>query len=233
MSNLLFNYLNKRTTEKDLDKKTVSNYGGPVISISRQVGCDAVGLAEQIVSRLNSGKPKVKWKVISKEIFHETAKELQMDPKEVIKTLHQSEKYSFDDVLKGFSSKKHASDLRIEKTIKRVILHIAVDGYCIMVGRAVHILAKDIKNALHIRLVAPLDYRINSIMQKNQLNKEEAIEYIQRVDKERKAYRKSLLKKDPQNKLFDLTVNRSSFTDEEIVDIVEFAALKKNISKNS
>lgn len=102
-----------------------------------------------------------------------------------------------------------------------------------MVGRAVHIIAKDIKKALHIRLVAPLDYRIDSIMQNNQLNKEDAIAYIHRVDKERKAYRKVLVKDDdPQNKLFDLTLNRASYTDEEIVDIIQFVAMKKNIFKN-
>ena len=132
-------------------------------------------------------------------------------------------------MLKAFSNKKYVSERKIGKTIKGVILNIATDGYSIMVGRAVHIIAKDIKKALHVRLVAPLEYRVNSIMKYNNLNREEALEYIEKTDKERKAYRKALLKDDPKNNLFDITLNRSVFTDEELVEIILYAAMKKNI----
>jgi cytidylate kinase len=152
-----------------------------------------------------------------------------MDPKEVFKILHKSEKFAFDKVLKAFSDKHYVSEIKIEKTIKEVILHNAMEGHCIMVGRAVHIIAKEVNKALHIRLVAPLQYRIESIMKNNHLNEEEAAEYIDRVDKERKAYRKALLKNNPQNKLFNLTFDKSVFTDEEIVDIIEFTATKKGL----
>ena len=80
MSNLLENYLSKRGTAKEVSKKNIAALGGPVITISRQVGCNAVMLAEQIAARLNSEKSDIKWKVISKEIFQESAKELNMDP---------------------------------------------------------------------------------------------------------------------------------------------------------
>jgi cytidylate kinase len=228
MGNLLLNYLQKRDADRDA-LQNVANLGGPLITISREVGCNAVELAEHIAKHFNTKHPKIKWKVISKEIYQETAEELQMDPKEVFKILHQSEKYAFDKVLKAFSDKHYVSEAKIEKTIKEVILHTATEGHCIMVGRAVHIIAKDIKKALHIRLVAPLEYRINSIMQNNQLNREEATEYIERVDKERKSYRKALLKGNPQNKLFNITFDRSVFTDDEIVDIIELSALKKGL----
>jgi cytidylate kinase len=228
MGNLLLNYLEKRDADRDA-LKNISDLGGPLITISREVGCNAVDLAEKIAARLNSSHPKIKWKVISKEIYQETAEELQMDPKEVFKILHKSEKFAFDKVLKAFSDKHYVSEIKIEKTIKEVILHNAMEGHCIMVGRAVHIIAKDVNKALHIRLVAPLQYRIESIMKNNHLNEEEAAEYIDRVDKERKAYRKALLKNNPQNKLFNLTFDKSVFTDEEIVDIIEFTATKKGL----
>lgn len=228
MGNLLLNYLKQRDAAREASINA-SNLGGPLITISREVGCDAVGLAEKIAARFNSKQPKIKWKVISKEIYQETAEELQMDPKEVFKVLHKSEKFAFDKVLKAFSDKHYVSEAKIEKTIKDVILHNAIDGHCIMVGRAVHIIAGDIKKALHLRLVAPLEYRINSIMENNNLNKENGIEYINRVDQERKAYRKTLLKDNPQYKLFNLTFDRSVFTDDEMVDIIEFSAMKKGI----
>ena len=228
MSNLLLNYLEKRDADRDA-LKYVSNLGGPLITISREVGCNAVELADQIAARFNSKQPKTKWKVISKEIYQETAKELQMDSKEVFKVLHKTERSSFDMVLKAFSDKHYVSEAKIEKTVREVILQNATDGYCVMVGRAAHIIAIDIKKALHIRLVAPLEYRINSIIQNNNLNEEEAIEYIWRVDEERKAYRKSLTKGNPKYNLFNIAFDRSIFTDEEIVDIIEFSSTKKGL----
>lgn len=226
MGNLLLNYLQKRDADKDA-LKNISELGGPLITISREVGCNAVDLAEKIADRFNSKLPKTKWKVISKEIYKETAEELQIDAKEVFKILHKSEKFAFEKMLKAMSDKHYVSEAKVEKTIKEVILHNAMDGHCIMVGRAVHIIAKDIKKALHIRLVAPLNYRIKSIMESNKLNEEEAIDYIQRVDKERKAYRKTLLKDNPQYKYFNITIDKSTFNDEEIVDIIEFSSTKK------
>jgi len=229
MSNLLENYLNERITKKEGGKMGSSLSGGPVITISREVGCNAVMLAELIAARLNSKKTTKKWKVISKEVFYESARELDMDPKKIIKLLHQSEKFAFEEMIKSFSNKDYKSERKIKKTVKEVILHLANEGHYIMVGGAVHIIAKDVKKSLDIMLVAPLEYRVDSIMQNNKLNKEDALDYIKCVDKERIAYRKALLKDDPQNEIFDIILNRAVFTDEEIVDIIEYTAMKKNI----
>ena len=224
MSNLLLTYLNKRLNVNEVAKKNQTTVTGPVITISREVGCNGVILANLIASRLNSQKLETNWKVVSKEVFYESAIQLKMDPEQVRKTLHQSERFTFEEMLKAFSDKNYKSELTIGKTMKGVILHIATDGFCIIVGRAGHIIAKDIKNALHIRLVAPLDYRINTIMQNNHLNRAEAVDFIQRVDKERMAFRKAILKEDPQNELFDITFNRAAFSDEEIVDIIDISS---------
>ncbi|HSO85427.1 MAG TPA: cytidylate kinase-like family protein [Draconibacterium sp.] len=229
MSNLLLTYLNKRMTEYDIKQKSAKPVAGPVITISREVGCNGVKLANLIVARLNSKKSDGEWKMISKEVFEESAKELKMAPEQVRKTLHQSERFVFEDMIKAFSDKNYKSDLTIGNTMKRVILQIATEGNCIIVGRAGHIIASSIKNALHIRLVAPLDYRINTIMHNNHLTREESISFINRVEKERINFRKAILKENHQNELFDITFNRGAFSDEEIVDIIEFTAIKKEL----
>jgi cytidylate kinase len=229
MSNLLLTYLNKRLTETGEVKKKADLDAGPVITISREVGCNGVKLANLIVSKLNKENPATNWKVISKEVFHQSAKELEMHPDEVRKTLHQTEKFTFNDILKAFSDKKYKSDITIRKTMKRVIRQIAVDGYCIIIGRAGHIISNNIKASLHIRLIAPLEYRIDTIMHNNQLKREEAISFIENVEKERLQFRKSIFKDDPAHEIFDITFNRAAFSDEEIIELIEFAAMKKNL----
>ena len=210
-------------------KKKTDSVAGPVITISREVGCNGVKLANLIVSKLNSKNPETNWKVISKEVFYQSAKELKMHPDEVRKTLHQTEKFTFDDILKAFSDKNYKTDITIIKTMKRVIRQIATEGFCIIVGRAGHIIANNIKASLHIRLIAPLEYRINTIMHNNQLTKEEAIDFIAKVEKERLAFRRSILKDDPSNEIFDITFNRAAFSDEEIIEMIECASKMKNL----
>ncbi len=229
MSNLLLSYLNKRMSEPETDKKNKNSIAGPVITISREVGCNGVKLANQIIERLNSKNPDTHWKVISKEVFHQSAKELKMHPDEVRKTLHQTERFTFDDILKAFGDKNYKTDITIRKTMKRVILQIANDGFCIIVGRAGHIIAEGLKNSLHIRLIAPMEYRINTIIQNKSFNREESIGFIERVEKKRTQFRKSILKDDPSHEMFDITINRAAFSDEEIIELIEFAGIKKNL----
>jgi cytidylate kinase len=229
MSNLLLTYLNKRMTGDEVAKMSKTKTAGPVITISREVGCNGVKLAKLIASRLNFQFSESNWKVVSKEVFEESAKELKMAPEQVRKTLHQTETFVFEDMIKAFSDKNYKSNLTIGNTMKRVILQIATEGNCIIVGRAGHIIASGIKNALHIRLVAPIEYRINTIMQNNSLNREESIKFINRVENERIAFRKAILKDHPENELFDIAFNRATFSDEDMVELIEFAAKKKNI----
>lgn len=231
MDNSLLGYLNKRLSEDKTSKKDFS-MAGPVITISRQVGCNGLKLARLLSARLNTHKLSADWRVLSKEVFSESARELDMHPEKVRRTFEESDKYTFQEILKAFNDKSYKSERKIMKTVKDVILTFAIDGFCIIVGRAGHIIAKDIKNALHLRLVAPMDYRVKNIMHNNQLNHADAIEFIEKVEKERTALRKAISDDNLKEDLFDLTVNRAMFNDEEIVDIIEYAVNKKKILQN-
>ena len=118
------------------------------------------------------------------------------------------------------------------KTVTEVIRTFALDGFCIIVGRAGHFIAHDIKNALHLRLVAPLEYRIKTIIENNRLNREEAIEFIEMVEKERMAFRKSIGNVPCEEDCFDLFINRASFDDEKTIELIELAVEKKEILKD-
>ncbi|MCG6187718.1 MULTISPECIES: cytidylate kinase-like family protein [Maribellus] len=231
MGNSLMIYLNKRLKEEDSYMKNPATTAGPVITISREVGCNGLKLANLINDRLNKEKMCSVWKVLSKEVFSQSAKELNLKPERVRKIFKETNKYTFDEILKAFSDKQFKSEKKIVKTVSDVVRSFAIDGHCIIVGRAGHLIANDIKNALHLRLVAPLEYRINVIMENNKLNREEAAHFIQRVEKERIVFRKAILQGQNIEDTFDLLINRASFSDEEIVDIIEYTVKEKGLLK--
>uniref|UniRef100_UPI003216D69A cytidylate kinase-like family protein n=1 Tax=uncultured Draconibacterium sp. TaxID=1573823 RepID=UPI003216D69A len=233
MGNSLMNYLNKRLNEENSYKKGDAKLAGPVITISREVGCNGLKLANLLAIRLNKKKATTNWKVLSKEIFHESARELDLEPELVRKTFKKTDRYVFEQILKAFGDKRYKSEDKIINTVREVVRALAIDGFNIIVGRASHIIANDIENALHIRLIAPIDYRINTIVHNNKLNKAEALKFIEKVEKERIAFRKALKEDDLREDLFDLTLNRASFTDEQAVDIIEHIVEKKQLLANS
>lgn len=229
MSNVLMGYLNRRLKEDTALEKGNSLIAGPVITISREVGCNGLKLAKLIAIRLNKRRQKHNWQVLSKEIFHKSATELNMKSEDVRRVFKKSEKYVFDEVLKAFSNKNYKSEQKIIKTVIKVVRSSAIDGYSIIVGRAGHIIASDIKNAIHFRLIAPLDYRVKTIQENNDLNREESIQFIKKVEKERIAFRKVIHDDNLHEELFDFTINRASFSNDDIVDIIEFTMDKKGI----
>ena len=233
MSNALMGYLNKRMKEEKSAGKKAKVTAGPVITISREVGCNGLKLAKLIVSSLNKRKSMSDWHVLSKEIFHQSALELNIESEQVRRVFKQSEKYAFDDILKAFSTKNYKSEQKIVKTVTDIVRGSAIDGFCIIVGRAAHVIAGDIKNAFHIRLTAPLAYRIKTIQENNGLNREESIKFINKVEKERTAFRKAIHKEKLDEELFDLILNRATFSNDDIVDIIEYAMDKKGILENT
>jgi cytidylate kinase len=225
MTNTLIHYLNNRLEQKkqtSFKKRQL----GPVITISREVGCNGIVLAKLLASELKK-KYNTNWNVLSKEIFYKSAHELELHPEIIKKTMKSSEKSAFDHILKAFNDKKYKSDQKIAKTVRDVIRTFAEEGHNIIVGRASHIIAKNINNALHLRLIAPLDYRTKNIMHNNKLNETEAKAFIEKVENERKAFRKALKAVELNDDHFDLSINRASFSPEQAVELILFALEEK------
>ncbi|WP_346863677.1 cytidylate kinase-like family protein [uncultured Draconibacterium sp.] len=231
MGNSLMTYLNKRLVDETSFSKGNMNMAGPVITISREVGCNGLKLANLLASRMNTQEGISDWKVLSKEIFHQSAMELDLEPETVRQTLKKSDHYTFEQILKAFNDKRYKSEEKIVKTVKEVVRTLAIDGYKIIVGRAGHLITKDIERSLHIRLIAPLDYRVNTIMNNNNLSRNEALQFIDKVENERIAFRKVLKEDKLREEMFDLTINRASFTDEQILEIIDFTVKKKELMK--
>ena len=66
-------------------------------------------------------------------------------------------------------------------------------------------------------------------MENNGLTRENAIRFINQVEEERVAFRESVLGAKIHDEMFDIMLNRGVFSDETIVELIEFAAEKKGI----
>ena len=98
-----------------------------------------------------------------------------------------------------------------------------------IVGRGGVSIAKDITDALHIRLVAPFYWRVENVMKKKTLDIEAAEEYVVDTDEKRFNLILTFLDKKPLNidYLFDATINRNAFTVHETAELITSMYEKK------
>ena len=81
-------------------------------------------------------------------------------------------------------------------------------GNLVYHGHAGHLLLKGIPTVLRVRLIAPLEMRVRSVMERQHLNREAAVEYITRVDHERIRWTQFIYGVDWSDpSLYDLVIN--------------------------
>jgi cytidylate kinase len=223
MKNFLSNYLSDSST---LERK--AKYPGPVIMISRECGCSAKPIAIKL-SKILSGysyqaetQTESEWKWVSKEIIEEAALELEMEPGRIKNVFLSEAKSHLHEVTSAFSVDKFydADDQEVIDMVRDVILRIAEVGNFIIVGRAAGSIARDISQKLSIKLQAPLDWRINRIMQVSNMTKNDAQAYVLEIDRQRDLFVEHVNGRKMNNSDFDLIFNYATMQDDYIVDAV-------------
>ncbi len=194
---------------------------GPVITISRLTGCDGREVAAALVALLNLRHNTNKWRWIDKDIIYHAAHELKTDTNRVETYYQGMTMNDMSEMIMAFSG-SFVSDSSVKKAIREVVLSIAREGHAVIIGRGGVAITRDMTNALHIRLVAPLYWRVENVMKKKGMIIEKAEEYVIETDEKRNKMIVSFLDKKPQtiDYLFDSTLNRSSFSIDQLSALI-------------
>jgi len=125
-----------------------------------------------------------------------------------------------DEIVSAMSARYYKSDKKIRKTITEVIRSIVVTGNVIIVGRGGVAFKKDNPRSLHIKLIAPIEWRIDRISRNYQKTKKEALKYILEIDQERKYLIDSFMGFDTDDSVFDMIFNRQTMDDNTITALI-------------
>jgi cytidylate kinase len=224
-----FDYFDGRYRDSILNRPPTDD--GPVITLSRLTGCDARQVAAILADDLNRKYGITKWRWVDKDIIYSIAKELNTDTQRVENFYKGIELSNISEMIMAFSG-GFVSDLRVKKAIRDVVLSICKEGYIILVGRGGVSIARQITDALHIRLVAPFYWRVENVMKKKEMNVETAEKFVVDTDEKRFNLIQAFLDKKPLNidYLFDATINRNSFTIQETSDLI-ISMYEKKVSR--
>ncbi len=204
-------------------------YPGPVVTISREVGCPAKKIAASLTEHLNKLKrEKTKnhpWQWISKEIMMESARELHVNSSQIQHVFDYKSRGVLEDLLLAQSKGYYKSDLKIRTTIAKVIRKFANDGNVVIVGRGGVAITRDIPKSLHIFFEAPLEWRALRVAEKNDISIDQARSYARSIDKKRSNFRDIFLGKGNDYTRFDIKLNCMTLEIDVMIDII-IGALK-------
>lgn len=226
--NLLVKYFSKYIHREEPRRE-----GGPIITISREYGCNAQEIAEALANVINNkhnGTRQARhWNIISKEILSRSAQELKTKPEKIEHIFNGKEMGFFDEVVGSVIKNYYVRNSSIIKTVKNVIHSYAWEGNAIIIGRAGCVIAADIVKSLHLRLAAPLEYRIKRIAEKYNISRKDAAEQVKQVDESRNSFMNFFTGTKPEMEFYDVIINRAKFGTESIVRIIHEMAMDRGL----
>jgi cytidylate kinase len=215
----IFDYFDTRYRAEMLGRPV--DQTGPVITISRLTGCDGREVAAELVAQMNLRYNTNRWKWVDKDIIYHAAYELRTDTQR-IETYYQGLGMTdISQMIMAFSG-TFVTDSSVKKAIREVVLSIAREGYSVIIGRGGVSITQEMANALHIRLVAPLYWRVQNVMNKKGMLIGKAEEYTLETDEKRNRLIMAFLDKKPQclDYMFDATLNRSTYSVEQLSSLI-------------
>lgn len=230
MKNLFLHYMFERVKRQEEEVKYEL---GPVITISREYGCYGSEIARLLVEKINESRSerseRNEWYYVSHQVLHDATEKLDAEPNDIAHIFGAEEKTIIGDLVSLFSKDKYFSDNHIKRTISRIVRSYSEQGHAVIVGRAGCIIARHIDHSIHIRLIAPFSWRVARIMNRFGISKQDAEKKVKETDKRRDTFMEFFRGNKPDSELFDLILNRSTLTPEEIVNQIFFFAQERKL----
>ncbi len=133
------------------------------VTISRQAGCGAVLVAEKLTRYLQQHAPPdgVAWTVFDRELMDKVLADHNL-PKYLAQFLPEDRASQLEDTLADIFG-VHPPAQKVVQQTAETMLRLAELGGVILIGRAGNIVTAKLPHVLHVRLVAPLEDRIERI----------------------------------------------------------------------
>jgi hypothetical protein len=192
------------------------------VTVSRQPGAGAISFSHRLAERLNRDG-QGDWSAWDRELVAKVSAE-QGIAEEIIEMIPNRHHNWLDDLLQGVGISPNPPDVietRAYKQVAKVIRALAAAGHAIIVGQGGTFITEQMPGAIHVRLVAPLEYRIKCTAEQDKISLHEAAAQIVDIDQRRtEFYRRYWPGKVIAPETFTLTLNSAQLSLDELVDCV-------------
>lgn len=196
---------------------------GLTLAISRESGARGGSIGRRVGKKLG-------WQVFDQEMLQFVSKE-DPTPLDVPEDIQTQALAWIHDQWKVIEQQVDLSQDATLESVTRLILHLAVGGNVVLIGRGAGFLLPR-ETTLHVRLVSPLEKRVDYLSQWLRLTPEEGQERVRSRDEHRNEYLTNVLRCDPnQMNQYDMVLNSATLGEDLCVDLLSRAA-QERISKS-
>lgn len=108
-----------------------------------------------------------------------------------------------------------------QRALRQVVTAAARERHTVIVGRGSQVVLEARRDVLHVRVVAPLEKRIDYVMQREGLNRDEARSRVQGKDRDRHRYLQAEYQRDNADPhLYDLICNTGVIDLDHVVELI-------------
>ena len=182
-----------------------------IVTISRGSFSKGKEVAEKVAGRLG-------YQAVSREVILEASKDFQIPQGRLDHAMHDA-----PSIFERFTYEKQkyiayiASEILARFKKDNVVYH----------GLAGHFFAKDVPHLLKVRIIADMEDRIVSLMERDNLNRDQAIAFLEKDDRDRKTWSYQVYGVDTaDSSLYDLVIHIHKLTVDNAVDLICAAAMQ-------
>jgi cytidylate kinase len=198
------------------------------VTISRQAGCGALMVAEKLAARLQTHSPKSAppWTVFDQNLMNKVLEDHNLSAR-LAKFLPEDRMTELQDIVDEVFGLRPSSTTVVQHTAE-TILRLAELGSVIMIGRGGNIITAKIPDTFHVRLVAPLEQRVEHSCKAYNMKPRQAREFCEREDLGRARYMKKYFNADINDPLlYHMVINTGLISYAEAARLIAEAATAK------
>lgn len=199
----------------------------PVVTFSRETAAGAHSIALRLAELLEA-RSKEKWGVLDRELVMEVIKTHNL-PARVAEYMPEAPRREVTGWVEELLGVHPPVWTLVEKT-NDTIRRLANAGNVILVGRGAHSVTSRTSTAFHVRLVAPLEKRVERATSTYEVSIQEARRLVEQKDRERRHYVKQNFDRDVGDALdYHLVLNTGLLSDEEAAQLIA-EAVSRHVS---
>jgi len=194
-----------------------------VITINRELGSGG-----RTVGRLLSQRLQVKY--YDKALIEQLTQRFGLTVEEIERIKGQKKTWwnefnsyyqTLNSTTKPMQAESMISSKILFETEKKILTTLAAEESCVVAGRSGFLVFRDHPNHLNIFIEASMEHRIQRIMRKKNIMRQEAIDIINKVDKEREIFiqkYEDTSRYDTRN--YHLIINMDELSEEGATDVI-------------
>jgi cytidylate kinase len=206
-----------------------------LITISREYGAGGAEVASRVADALG-------WRVVDNELVDRIAARAGLSPQDVrdreervpgfverlARTLVAATPELFPPPqAEGTVPKLQETDL--VRITESVVAEVASEGPVVLVGRAAAAVLASARDALHVRVVAPRDYRVQAVATRLGISAVEAEKLVDETDRNRARYHRQYYQRDSRDPVgYHMVLNTAALGIEEAVRLVVAAVRRED-----